>query len=102
LQPTPGKSRTLSKPGRHHSVPATHRYRQFYPRSVERRSRESTARISVANGIDKSQLVHPEPRRFRDRNHVEFVAKQPCLICGRSLPMPIICGLRSTARSGEK
>ena len=39
---------------------------------------------SVANGIDKSQLVHPEPRRCRDRNHVKFVAKQPCLICGRS------------------
>jgi hypothetical protein len=29
-------------------------------------------------------LVHPEPRRFRDKNHVKFVAKQPCLICGRS------------------
>ena len=51
--------------------------------SVERRSPEPAARTSVANGIDKSQLVHPEPRRFRDRNHVKFVAKQPCLICGR-------------------
>ena len=51
---------------------------------VERRSAEPAARTSVANGIDKSQLVHPEPRRFRDRNHVKFVAKQPCLICGRS------------------
>ncbi len=39
--------------------------------------------MSLANGIDKSQLEHPEPRRFRDRNHVKFVAKQPCLICGR-------------------
>jgi len=28
-------------------------------------------------------LAHPEPRRFRDKNHVKFVAKQPCLICGR-------------------
>ena len=35
--------------------------------SVERRSPEPAARTSVANGIDKSQLVHPEPRRFRDR-----------------------------------
>ena len=51
--------------------------------SVERRSPESTARASVANSIDKSQLVHPEPRRFRDKNHVRFVANQPCLICGR-------------------
>ena len=50
---------------------------------VERRSPEPAARTSGANGIDKSQLVHPEPRRFRDRDHVRFVAKQPCLICGR-------------------
>ena len=26
---------------------------------------------------------HPEPRRIRDRDHVRFVAQQPCLICGR-------------------
>ena len=51
--------------------------------SVERRSPEPAAGTSAADGIDKSQLVHPEPRRFRDKNHVKFVAKQPCLICGR-------------------
>jgi hypothetical protein len=51
--------------------------------SVERRSPEPAGGTSVANGVDKSQLEHPEPRRFRDRNHVKFVAKQPCLICGR-------------------
>jgi len=33
--------------------------------------------------IDKSILSHPEPRRIRDRDHVRFVAQQPCLICGR-------------------
>jgi len=33
--------------------------------------------------IDKSLLALPEPRRIRDRDHVRFVAKQPCLICGR-------------------
>ena len=38
-----------------------------------------------ADGIDKSRLTHPEPRRFRDKAHVKFVAKHPCLICGRSL-----------------
>ena len=25
----------------------------------------------------------PEPRRVRDRDHVRYVAKQPCLVCGR-------------------
>jgi hypothetical protein len=44
--------------------------------SLERRSTEP------ADGIDKSQLIHSEPR-FRDKNHVKFVVKQPCLICGR-------------------
>jgi hypothetical protein len=34
--------------------------------------------------IDKSELAHPEPRRVRDREHVRFVIKQPCLICGRT------------------
>jgi hypothetical protein len=38
---------------------------------------------AIAEGIDKSRLAHPEPRRFRDKEHVRFVAKQPCLICGR-------------------
>ena len=38
---------------------------------------------SVSNNIDKSRLAHPEPRRFRDKDHVKFVAKQSCLICGR-------------------
>ncbi len=33
--------------------------------------------------IDKSVLALPEPRRIRDRDHVKYVAKQPCLICAR-------------------
>jgi hypothetical protein len=33
--------------------------------------------------VDKSVLMHPEPRRIRDRDHVRFVAQQTCLVCGR-------------------
>jgi hypothetical protein len=33
--------------------------------------------------IDKSALPLSEPRRYRDRAHLEFVASQPCLLCGR-------------------
>jgi ERF superfamily len=33
--------------------------------------------------IDKSALVLPEPRRIRDRDHVRYVTRQSCLICGR-------------------
>jgi ERF superfamily len=34
--------------------------------------------------IDKSTLALNEPRRYRDRAHLQFVAAQPCLVCGRS------------------
>jgi hypothetical protein len=34
-------------------------------------------------GIDKSILAVPAPRRYRNREHLRSVAKQPCLICGR-------------------
>ncbi len=33
--------------------------------------------------VDKSTLPLGEPRRYRDRAHLEFVASQPCLCCGR-------------------
>jgi len=36
-----------------------------------------------SEAIDKSNLSFPEPRRIRDKDHKKFVAKQPCLICGR-------------------
>jgi hypothetical protein len=38
---------------------------------------------SLAQGIDKSALAVPAPRRYCDRDHLRHVAKQPCLICGR-------------------
>jgi hypothetical protein len=36
-----------------------------------------------AQGIDKSVLAVAAPRRYRNREHLRYVAKQPCLICGR-------------------
>jgi ERF superfamily len=36
-----------------------------------------------AKGIDKSILTVAAPRRYRNREHLRFVARQPCLICGR-------------------
>jgi len=38
---------------------------------------------AVAWHVDKSALPLSEPRRYRDRAHLEFVAAQPCLVCGR-------------------
>ena len=34
--------------------------------------------------IDKSVLAISEPKRHRSKEHLQFVAQQPCLICGRS------------------
>jgi len=65
------------------------------PRSAERPARpqrlqpsapgnsERPVRRRRSQAVDKSVLAFPEPRRIRDRDHVRFVAKQPCLICGR-------------------
>jgi ERF superfamily len=36
-----------------------------------------------SGGIDKSVLAVAAPRRYRNREHLRAVAKQPCLICGR-------------------
>jgi hypothetical protein len=33
--------------------------------------------------IDKSALSISEPRRYRDKDHLRFVMKQPCVLCGR-------------------
>jgi len=34
--------------------------------------------------IDKSVLTLSEPKRIRSKEHLRFVAQQPCLICGRT------------------
>jgi hypothetical protein len=46
-------------------------------------AKKRTGKRSRAKRIDKGALALPEPRRIRDRDHVRYVAKQPCLICGR-------------------
>jgi ERF superfamily len=33
--------------------------------------------------IDKSVLTVGAPRRYRNRDHLRFVMRQPCLVCGR-------------------
>ena len=37
----------------------------------------------IRSRIDKSVLAIPVARRLRDKTHLRFVAKQPCLVCGR-------------------
>jgi ERF superfamily len=44
--------------------------------------------LDQAEGIDKSVLTIATPRRYRNREHLRFVAQQACLICGRKQSDP--------------
>ena len=57
-----------------------------------------------AKGIDKSILTVAAPRRYRNREHLRYVAQQACLVCGRKPSDPhhlaLHCSpVRSAARS---
>jgi ERF superfamily len=41
-----------------------------------------------AKGVDKSILTVAAPRRYRNREHLRYVAQQACLICGREQSDP--------------
>jgi hypothetical protein len=51
------------------------------PRQKSRAGGPEKRRRSQA--VNKAALIIPEPRRIRDREHVRYVARQPCLVCGR-------------------
>src|SRR5262249_50876389 len=42
-----------------------------------------SADAGQTKGIDKSILTVAAPRRYRDRQHLRYVAQQACLVCGR-------------------
>src|SRR5262245_45723028 len=44
--------------------------------------------LDQAEGIDKSVLIIATPRRYRNREHLRYVAQQACLICGRKQSDP--------------
>jgi hypothetical protein len=55
------------------------------PRIAEQQVIVTTERTdpAQAKGIDKSVLVVAAPRRYRNREHLRYVAQQACLVCGR-------------------
>jgi hypothetical protein len=52
--------------------------------------------------IDKSVLSLSEPRRLRDKAHVRYVSKRPCLICGRQPSDPHHLRFAQQAALGRK
>jgi hypothetical protein len=54
------------------------------------------------SGIDKSVLAVAEPRRHRNKEHLRFVAKQACLVCGRKHSDPHHLGFMQPRALGRK
>jgi hypothetical protein len=53
-------------------------------------------------GIDKSILTVAAPRRYRNREHLRYVAQQPCLVCGRTPSDPHHLGFTQPRALGRK
>ena len=52
--------------------------------ATDRVSEVSQNEKSLSPGIDKSVLLHAEPKRRRCEAHLQYIRAQACLICGRS------------------
>jgi len=55
-----------------------------------------------AMGIDKSILTVAAPRRYRNREHLRYVAQQACLVCGRKPSDPHHLGFTQPRALGRK
>jgi len=55
-----------------------------------------------AKGIDKSILRVAAPRRYRNREHLRYVAQQACLVCGRKPSDPHHLGFTQPRALGRK
>jgi hypothetical protein len=55
-----------------------------------------------AQGIDKSILTVAAPRRYRNREHLRYVAQQACLVCGRKPSDPHHLGFTQPRALGRK
>src|SRR5262249_50292686 len=54
------------------------------------------------SGIDKSILTLAAPRRYRNREHLRYVAQQACLLCGRKPSDPHHLGFTQPRALGRK
>jgi ERF superfamily len=54
------------------------------PLKEEGRGKGGRVGKARADAVDKSVLSIAEPRRYRNKDHLQFVVQQPCLVCGRT------------------
>ena len=57
---------------------------RFHSSQFHTKHLNSAAATSAAAKIDKSVLTIGQPRRIRCKEHLRYVASQPCAICGRT------------------
>jgi hypothetical protein len=74
------------------------------PQISERQVNATSDDIEVgqAKGIDKSILTVSAPRRYRNREHLRYVAQQACLLCGRKPSDPHHLGFTQPRALGRK
>jgi len=74
------------------------------PQSSEPRVNATSDGIDTgqAKGIDKSILTVAAPRRYRNREHLRYVAQQACLLCGRKPSDPHHLGFTQPRALGRK
>jgi ERF superfamily protein len=58
--------------------------------------------VDQAKGMDKSILTVAAPRRYRNREHLRYVAQQACLVCGRKPSDPHHLGFTQPRALGRK
>jgi hypothetical protein len=59
-------------------------------------------RSADRDGIDKSVLTVAAPRRYRNREHLRYVAQRACLVCGRKPSDPHHLGFTQPRALGRK
>jgi hypothetical protein len=84
LPPTPADTATqLGSTRADNHPPAEPRPLTGEPQKGKQQTRPPSSGALKAESVDKSSLVLTEPRRYRNKAHVRFVAAQPCVVCGR-------------------
>jgi len=61
----------------------THKDAQAVEAAFSEKLMQRQIDAAAPQAIDRNDLGFPQTRRVRDKAHLRFVAKQPCIVCGR-------------------
>jgi DNA recombination protein Rad52 len=87
----PDDATPIARPSHYYGRRYQSASKEFFPKPKSETSSNTAPPLAPVTSeepkqdkIDKSQLAIGEPKRLRDKAHLEFVGSQPCLVCGRS------------------